>query len=453
LSSVTVLRPADMTAPCLRVDVDVAQGISAISPEATSAGVQCAWFLVRMHDEPLGTVLLHVPAEGLSVEQIVEGLTRALGPRLADRAASAGSAWPGAHPDRPLKIATAPPFLATRGQLLRNAPEIATIVCTRERPVGLRACLSSLAAQNYPNYSVLVVDNAPVTSRSRQVVEEFSAGSMSVEYAVESRPGLAWARNRALELVTAGILAWIDDDEEADPYWLCELARGFVAHPEAGAVSGIMLPAELLTPAQVWFEQYGGHHKHRGFESTTFGPTTGSFQSPLYPLPPFATGGNMAFRRNILHELGGFDPALGAGSLSLGAEDTKAFTDYLRKGGTIVYQPTAITHHWHRRTVSQLRRQMFGYGAGLTAFYTALVLSQPQTAAELLGLAPSVLRDAFGPNSLRSDGLGPDFPSGLRWANRWGLAQGPVRYLAARLIARRRSRRAPARMGGQGVRR
>jgi glycosyltransferase involved in cell wall biosynthesis len=264
---------------------------------------------------------------------------------------------------------------------------------------------------------------------------------MSIDYVVEPRKGLAWARNRAIDVARDEIIAWIDDDEIADTSWLAELARGLYENPGAVAVSGIMLPAELKTEAQVRFEQYGGFHKHRGFEVAVFSPSTASVQSPLFPLPPFGTGGNMAFRRAALRDVGGFDPALGAGTLSLASEDTRAFTDVLLSGGTLVYQPTAVTHHYHRRTSAELRRQMLGYGAGLTAFYTSLVIARPSTAVGIIGLIPSFLSEAVGSASLRSGELPADFPADLRWANRRGLVGGPLRYLVARLVSRRKARR------------
>ena len=80
-----------------------------------------------------------------------------------------------------------------------------------------------------------------------------------------------------------------------------------------GCVTGIVLPARLDTEAQEIFEKLGGHSKGRAFETEVFsrrGP-----QSPLYPLPPFGAGANMAFRREVLTAIGGFDVALGAAQL------------------------------------------------------------------------------------------------------------------------------------------
>ena len=166
---------------------------------------------------------------------------------------------------------------------------------------------------------------------------------------MEPKAGLSFARNAAVAAAPGEILAWIDDDEYADPNWLAEVARALADHPEADVVSGVIVPAELETQAQLWFEQFGGHSKGRGFKPDVFSPATAHIQSPLYPLPPFGTGANMTFRPGVIERIGGFDTALGAGTPAMGSEDTLAFTQVLVGGGTIVYQPTAVTHHYHRR--------------------------------------------------------------------------------------------------------
>ena len=70
----------------------------------------------------------------------------------------------------------------------------------------------------------------------------------------------------------------------------------------------------------------GGHSKGRGFTPAVFSPDTARIQSPLYPLPPFGTGANMAFRPRVIERIGGFDTALGAGTPAMGSEDTLAFS-------------------------------------------------------------------------------------------------------------------------------
>ena len=180
--------------------------------------------------------------------------------------------------------------------------------------------------------------------------------------------------------------------------------------------------------------------KAEGLRADEFSPHTWSKQHPLYPLPPFGVGANMAFRTEALRQLGGFDEALGAGTPAQGSEDTKMFTDLLRAGGTVAYRPSAVTRHFHRRDLDGLRRQMRGYGSGLTAFYTASVLARPSTIVDLIRLAPRALRDLYSSDSLRVATLEDDFPRDLLAENRRGLIAGPWLYLRGRVQNRRGDR-------------
>src|SRR6202044_1734457 len=96
-------------------------------------------------------------------------------------------------------------------------------------------------------------------------------------------------------------------------------------------------------------------------------------QSPLFPLPPFGVGANMAFRRAALDRIGGFDVALGAGTPTSAGEDTLALTLVLRAGFEIAYEPAALMWHHHRTDLASLNKQLHGYSVGLTAFYAALL--------------------------------------------------------------------------------
>jgi len=395
-------------------DIEVTEPLPAL------VGVERAWLLVRVCTEPIGSMLVDVPEAGLAPDQLAGAVYARHGAAIRPR----------------LPTEHGSPFLARRAEVLRTAPHLTVVVCTRERPAALSRCLDSLLAQAYPRFRVLVVDNAPATGATKDVVAEAAARG-PVDYLVAPLPGLSRARNVAVGAAAGEILAWLDDDEVADPFWLVEVARALADHPEADVVSGVVVPAELATPAQLWFEQFGGHSKGRGFVPAVFSPATARTQHPLYPLPPFATGANMTTRPGVVERIGGFDPALGAGTPAMGSEDTHAFMRILYRGGTIVYQPSAVTRHYHRPDLDGLRRQLVGYGTGLTAAYTSLVRRHPRTLLPLAGLVPTALRDLTSAGSLRVAGLGADFPRELLAANRRGMLAGPLAYLRGRWRSRR----------------
>ncbi len=186
----------------------------------------------------------------------------------------------------------------------------------------------------------------------------------------------------------------------------------------------------------IGFEQYSGVCRGRGFARQVFTPATARQQSPLYPLPPFGAGANMAFRRDAIERIGRFDTALGAGTSTLAGEDTAALSTLLLAGGTIVYQPSAIVHHRHRRDYAALQRVMLGYGRGLSAYYASMVAHQPSCLFELIKLSRQAVRDQVGTRGRRLSEL-DGFPSELLRINRKGLLQGAFMYLGARWRAHR----------------
>ena len=135
--------------------------------------------------------------------------------------------------------------------------------------------------------------------------------------------------------------------------------------------------------------------------------------------------------------MGPFDTALGAGTPAKGAEDTLAFTRLLLAGGVAVYRPTAVVRHTHRRDRAGLAAQMAGYGSGLTAFYTALLLDRPAVIVPLLRLLPRALRDLRSTDGVRLGGIGDDFPQELLTVHRRGLLRGPGLYARGRREAHR----------------
>ncbi len=323
-----------------------------------------------------------------------------------------------------------------RADVLALAPAISVVVCTRDRPDGLAVLLEALARQEYPNFEVIVVDNAPSGSATRDAVAGFSG--RRVRYVRERRPGLSWARNAGLAAAYESVVAYIDDDEMPDAYWLAELACGFAAAPDVAAVGGLIISASLETKAEQVFEGLGGHSKGRGFAREIFDVRSHRLQHPLYPLPFFVAGGNMAFRRTVLEDIGGFDVALGAGTRAKGAEDTAAVADVMMRGGTVVWQPSAFVYHRHYPSFAGAERQVYGYGVGITAFYARVVLRSPRHTAQLARLTVGAARDMFRPGSLRNAGFDGEVPelAALRAARRRGMANGPLAYIRSTLEQR-----------------
>jgi GT2 family glycosyltransferase len=384
-----------------------------------------------LHGEPVGSCVIRLDAAGLAPGQLAALLWPELREPVGERFAAAGLPQPATLTGRGLAADPATwPFLRRRRDVLAAAPSISVVVCTRDRADRLEACLRHLDRQEYPRFEVVVVDNAPTSDAVRDLVEarqvEAGQGRAKYRYVLERRGGLSWARNAGIAAASGDVIAFLDDDEEPDGHWLAGIAGGFARGDDIGCVTGMILPARLDTQVQEWFESSGGHSKGRGFSPAIFsreGP-----QSPLYPLPPFGAGGNMAFRRDALARIGGFDVAMGAGTPARASEDTLALALVLLAGYRIAYEPAALVRHDHYAEMDSLSRQLHGYGVGLTAYYTALLRHRPGTLPALLRLLPAAAGYLRGGN-VTGAAVPQALPAPFRRAQRWGMLTGPAAYV------------------------
>jgi O-antigen biosynthesis protein len=305
------------------------------------------------------------------------------------------------------------------------------IVATRDRAASLSVSLDSLLIQNHPNFDIIVVDNAPSSNQTAELIKN-RYGNSKIRYVREDKPGLGRAHNSGMEHVTAPVVAFTDDDVIADPQWLSALVSNFDKGEHVGCVTGLILPAELDTQAQIWTEKHGGFGK--GFQRTIYDLKDHRPQSPLFPFTAgqFGSGANMAFRTETLRRVGSFDPALGAGTLSRGGDDLAAFHAIVNSGYRLVYEPEAIVWHHHRRDESGMQRQAFSYGMGLGAYLTKLVVDRPSNALRLGRILPTGLRHMMGASSPKTQRLPKDYPSSLIWRERLGILAGVMGYLRSR---------------------
>ena len=251
-------------------------------------------------------------------------------------------------------------------------PPLDIAICTHGRPDALSRCLDSLGSLSIDtreNIGVLVIDNAPSDNRTREAVQRFAGRSpIPVRYVVEPKPGLDFARNRAIRESQRELLAFIDDDVMVDVGWLEGLREAWSANSDAGAFLGPILPLELETRAQIVFEQMGGFGK--SFDRVRFARVLSDV--PTYPVGAgiFGAGANMVFRRDLLVKLGGFDDALDTGAPLPGGGDLDIFYRIARSGYPLVREPKLLVFHQHRKQYRALRVQMWTWGLGTMAFVT-----------------------------------------------------------------------------------
>lgn len=311
-----------------------------------------------------------------------------------------------------------------------DLPAVTVAVCTRDRPAELADCLDALGRLDYPRLELLVVDNAPSDSAAAVVV----SAHRGVRYVREARPGLAWARNRAIAEAGGEILAFTDDDVIVDRAWVRALAAAFASDPAVAAVTGRVAPYELETEAQRLFERYRGFGRGTAPRRVPGSPRRAARRHGA--AGAYGTGANMAFRREVFAAVGPFDPALGAGTAAQGGEDLEMFFRLLKAGYTLAYEPAALVWHRHRRTPAELERQIRGHGISFGAYLARTAAVYPDEAWGLarLGLRwiAKLLYRTLVPRGRPAAPL-----RRLAWAELRGVLAGPAAYRTARRAAAR----------------
>ena len=384
--------------------------------------------LVRLHGTPLGYVT--VPLSGGRCTAAALG-----------KAILAHHSWAIVRHLLHDGLAAAPQSGGLRLTDLLNAPHpvytgplplVTVAVCTRDRTANLSLCLDSLGRLEYPALDLVVVDNAPSSDATERLV---GARYANVRYLREPRPGLDWARNRAALEARGEIIAYTDDDVVVDPGWVSALARVFAENAEVMAVTGLVVPYELETEPQLLFEQYGGFG--RGFERKWYRLEReyGERETLHIGAGRFGTGANMAYRRSLFDQIGRFDTALDVGTVTNGGGDLEMFFRLLQEGHTLVYEPSAIVRHRHRRDYAGLRTQLTNNGVGFYAYLVRSARAYPSARFAILRFG-LWWKWRWHIRRLLISFLSPTrFPRDLILAELRGAYSGLVRYQKARRTA------------------
>jgi len=442
--------PSPGFAPARPVEVEIGAPLPRLRAGVGELGVpyRSALCLVRLHGHPLGLAEIDLPPEGVEPAALAAAIEAELGAEVAvhldgdgiGRQPLGGDGILG--PDRPA-------CLAAREDLLARAPFVSVAIPTRDRPESAAEAVAALLASRYPGdrFEVIVVDNRPPGEAAEG--EGAVAGALSdprVRVLREPLAGGANARNLALAEARGEIVAYVDDDAIADRDWLASVALAFDGDEGVGAMSGLVMPRELETEAQVWFEGYARFSHRLRRRAYDLGPNR-PLDDPLFPFDVgvLGTGANMAFRTAVLRAAGGFDPAFNTTALPNGT-DVEALLRVLLGGWTVVREPGAIVHHAHQRDYLQLERRVHGYGLGLTAVLAKTLIQHPRLLPELARKLPRGLAFALSPRSAKNGAKRDDFPPALTRLELRGMLRGPLAYPRGRREARRARRAAgPAR--------
>ena len=226
---------------------------------------------------------------------------------------------------------------------LPEYPKISVVVCAYNAESTMDACLASLQRLRYPAYEIVVVDDGS-RDRTGQIADSYEG----VRVIHQENKGLSAARNVAIAASAGDVVAFTDSDCVADPDWLYYLAATFISS-ELPAVGGpnVPPPEDSFVASCVAASPGGPLHVLLDDEEAEHIP-----------------GCNMAFRREVLDEINGFDPIFRSAG-----DDVDVCWRIQERGHRIGFSPAAMVWHFRRNTVQAYVGQQRGYGKAEALLY------------------------------------------------------------------------------------
>jgi GT2 family glycosyltransferase len=226
---------------------------------------------------------------------------------------------------------------------LPRYPRVSVVVCAYNAERTMEACLASLETLDYPDYEVIVVNDGS-KDKTLEISERFGY----CRIISQPNKGLSVARNVGAEAATGEIVAYTDSDCVADPDWLTYLvAKMESADLVACGGPNFPPPEDSLVPAAVAVSPGGPTHVLISDD-----------------VAEHIAGCNMAFRRDVLLRLGGFDPLYRAAG-----DDVDICWRFQDAGYSIGFSPAAVVWHFRRNTVKAYIGQQRGYGKAEALVY------------------------------------------------------------------------------------
>ena len=234
-------------------------------------------------------------------------------------------------------------------------PLFSAVICTYNRYDFLPRAIESLRQQTSPanEFDIWVIDNSP-DSDARKASATRWGGIAGLTYATVDRPGLSNARNLAAQHAQGDIIVYLDDDAVASPTLLADYKSAFMQLGSQTAIIGGKVIPEFEIPRPAWLDD-----RLLPFLSVCdFGDSTKALAGSDEPV-----GANIAFRKSVLMQSGGFNPALGRSGSDAHTLLSGEESDCLRRikflGHGIGYAGLAsathfipasrLTHAWFRK--------------------------------------------------------------------------------------------------------
>jgi GT2 family glycosyltransferase len=248
-----------------------------------------------------------------------------------------------------------------------------SIIVGVTRADTLEHLVKSVLYQVYRNWELIIVGQGNDPHLEPKVLALVMLDSR-IKFIHLSELGKAKALNQGIQVARGAVIAFTDDDCEADPQWLYTIAKCFEKEPEVGIVAGNVV-APAARPFQI------STCPSANVTEFVYRPSDHNYQAPPFF---FFIGANYALRTSILKKTGLFDEVFGPGGLFPGAEDTDFGLRAEALNIAIWTTPRSIIYHTYGRRmgIRQVLKHQKAYARGKGALIGKLTIMNHRLANE-----------------------------------------------------------------------
>lgn len=234
-------------------------------------------------------------------------------------------------------------------------PPVTVLIATADRPGPLAQALASVCALTYSRLQIIVVSQGADAESATLLAAAAAEDRRLVPLRLEEH-GKAHALNAGLAVATGEIIVLTDDDCTVTANWVDRIVDTFDAHQDVDVIFGAVVAAP--------------HDAHHQFVPVFMPAGQRLLRGRFRRAHRCGMGANMAIRRRVLDEVGGFDEAMGPGGPLRSGDDWELAYRVLRAGKTILQDPGIAVAHWGTRSIGDgtarrlIGNNFFGMGAG-----------------------------------------------------------------------------------------